>query len=196
MSDKIIPEMSVPTSVCPNPEKWSAYDNMATELEVLYLLFALVRTLKPKVIIETGCYRGHATEEMARAVELNGFGQIHTCDVGHSELLLAEQRCSNRWSADVDYKQCTGVELILSIPAPIDFAFLDSGSDEVRCDELRALYPKLSAGAVVAIHDTGIHTWLREKYLPPLLRELNMQYIFFDTPRGLTLCRKQPEIYP
>jgi predicted O-methyltransferase YrrM len=194
VSEKIIPEMSPPTAVCLNPERWHAYDNMATELEVLALLGCLVAALKPKRILETGCYHGHATEQLAKATRINGFGDIFTCDTGAREVQITHERLLGY--SNVSIITGTGLELINTVGGPIHFAFLDSGPDEIRCHELRALYPYLSAGAVVAIHDSGVHTFLREKYLPHLLRELEMQHIFFDTPRGLCLCRKKPEIYP
>lgn len=197
MTDKIVPEMVVATSVCPHPERWHAYDDQATEIEVLSFLRALVVMLKPQRVLETGCYHGYGTEQLAMGVRENNSGVIWTCDVDHSCVLCTCGRLASRGlHPHTLVYQCTGIELIEKVFEPIDLAFLDSGPDENRCHELRALFPKLSPGAVIAIHDTGIHGWLREKYLPPLLRELGMQHIYFDTPRGLTLCRKRPEVYP
>ena len=193
-NEPIIAEMCVATSVCPHPELWHAFDNMATELEVINFLRALVITLKPKMLIETGCYHGHATEQLALGMMQNGFGELYTCDLGSQEGTITAKRVESL--GQIVIYQCSGIDMITDLSGPIDFAFLDSGPDEIRCHELRALYPKLSPGAVVAIHDSGIQGFLREKYLPPLLRELDMQFIMFDTPRGLCLCRKKPEVYP
>jgi predicted O-methyltransferase YrrM len=206
VDSKIVPEMSHPTSACPHPELWSAYDGMATECEVLDCLYALVRMLKPKVVIETGCYNGHGTEALARGIAANGFGNLRSCDLGSQQVTETEKRLFSIDFSAYPYpqpcsslcliQQCSGVELITNCQNDIDFAFLDSGMDTPRIDELRALYPKLSPGGVVAIHDSGIQFGLREFHLGKTLRELNMQHIFFDTPRGLCLCRKMPEIYP
>lgn len=193
--EKIIPEMVTPTSVCITPQLWHAYDNMATEVEVLDLLYALVIALKPSVILETGCYHGHATERLLRAATVNGFGDVYTCDVDYKSIVATQNRVFHNYPR-VTIKQMDGLSLIAAMGYRVEFAFLDSGPDEIRTAELRAIYPKLTAGGVVAIHDTGIHGFLREKYLGPVLRELNMQHIYFDTPRGVTLCRKMPEIYP
>ena len=195
--EKIIPEMSLPTSVCPNPSLWHAYDAGATEIEVLHFLQELVTMLKPAKILETGCYLGYGTEQLALGARRTGFGMVYTCDVGHDMCLKTEERLRDRSLSDiVRVHRGSGLELIELTQAPIHFAFLDSGGDDVRCHELRAVYPKLHPGAVVAIHDSGIHTGLREFHLPQLLRELEMQYLFFDTPRGLALCRKKPLVYP
>lgn len=198
--DRIIPEVAHPTSVCPHPERWHCYDDMATEVEVLDALSALVSMLKPSVVLETGCYLGHGTAALTRGAISNGFGTIYTCDMDPAKVRSTYYRTSALRPADADVTihalAVRGHDLIESTPAPIDFAFLDSGGDDVRCQELRLLHPKLAPGAVVAIHDTGIHTGLREFHLGPLLRELSMQHVYFDTPRGLALCRKMPEIYP
>lgn len=195
MREPIIPEMSHPTSVCPDPSKWHAFDDMTTELEVLEFLTALVVMMKPKIVIETGCYKGYGTQALFNGMSKNGFGSLYTCDMGMKEVVDTSNRIGPT-TLTVRIIQCSGVEMIEKHEGIIDFAFLDSGPDEIRCHELKALYPKLSPGGVVAIHDSGIQGFLREKYLPPLLRELDMQHVFFDTPRGLTVCRKRPEIYP
>jgi predicted O-methyltransferase YrrM len=194
VDSKIVPEMSHPTSVCPHPEQWHAIDDMASELEVLDMLYALVVLLKPKVVVETGCYRGHATYALATGINHNGFGVLSSCDVSHEQVAATRQRLEDA-NLGGRVSQESGVDLINSLES-VDFAFLDSGMDTPRIDELRALYPKLSPGGVVAIHDSGIQFGLREFHLGKTLRELNMQHIFFDTPRGLCLCRKMPEIYP
>ena len=194
MDERIVPEMSLPTKPCPHPEKWHAYDDMATELEVLEFIRVLVLMLKPEMCIETGCYKGHGTEAIARGLE--GCGHILTCDLGHENVVATKTRMRELDYEYAEVLQMSGVALINAAPLMIDFAFLDSGMDTPRIDELRALYPKLSPGGVVAIHDTNVQFGLREFHLGPTLRELNMQYIFLDTPRGITLCRKQPEIYP
>ena len=198
--DPPIPEVCHPTSVCPNPRLWHCYEEMTTELEVLALLTALVIALKPNRIIETGCFKGSGTEALATGVAVNGFGRIDTCDISDEQVALTFERIAHlpeHTYNNIGIRRCTGLDLIRDYSAGlVDFAFLDSGMDIDRCDELRSLYPMLRNGGVVAIHDTGIHTYLRERHLPPLLRELDMQHLFFDTPRGLTLCRKKPEVYP
>jgi predicted O-methyltransferase YrrM len=194
--EKIIPEVCIATSVCPEPWRWTCYDDMATEIEVLDFLYALVVMLKPVTTLETGCYHGHATEQLARGIRENGFGDLWTCDMGSEEIRITEQRMRDKNLIHFTAFQCGGLELIERMPREVNFAFLDSGPDEIRTNELRALYPKLAPGGVVAIHDTGVHGFLREKYLAPVVAELDLQAICFDTPRGLTLVRKRPTIYP
>jgi|SRR6266850_233096 len=198
MNEPTKPEVCIATSTCPRPDRWRCYDDQATEVEVLDFLYALVVMLKPDRVLETGCYYGYGTERLARGCRDNGFGTVLTCDVGSDPVNKTIARLTeNGLIAHAIVLQCTGLALIeMDIPGNIGLSFLDSGPDENRVDELRAVLPKMTPGGVIAIHDTGIHGFLREKYLPPALRELGLQFIFFDTPRGITLCRKQPEIYP
>jgi predicted O-methyltransferase YrrM len=195
MNEPTKPEVCVATSVCPRPDRWHCYDEQATEVEVLDFLYAMVVMLKPDVVLETGCYYGYGTERLARGCRDNGYGVVWTCDVQSDPILRTNTRLAASALQAVTM-QCTGLELIAAAPEGIGVAFLDSGPDENRCHELRAILPKMTPGGIVAVHDHGTHGFLREKYLPPLLRELGLQYIYMDTPRGIALCRKQPEIYP
>lgn len=182
------PEVSHPTPCCPEPQRWSCYDGDATEVEVLALLESLIVALKPKVIIETGCYDGHGTARLVAGVVQNGFGQVYTTDTGHDKSLATTARLAE-FSHIVTVTTGTGIDLIRQIPGPVDFAFLDSGPDEIRCHELRALFPKLAATGVVVIHDSGLQHGMRPHIISALY-ELGMQFIMFDTPRGITLARK------
>jgi len=196
MNEPTKPEVCIATSVCPFPQLWKCYDEQATEVEVLDFLYALVVMLKPQRVVETGCYHGFGTERLARGCKDNGFGVVYTCDVAHDSITRTWARMAEHDLNAVSIKQCTGLELIATVPDGIGLAFLDSGPDENRCYELRAILPKMTEGGVIAVHDHGIHGFLREKYMPPLLRELGLQYLYFDTPRGLVIARKQPSIYP
>lgn len=189
-----IPEVSSPSLECPNPQDWSCYDSEATEVEVLEFLQSLIHMIKPKVAIETGCYHGYGTCYIAEGLKLNGFGKLFTCDIDHN--CLMETRCKvarNGLMDLVETSLVTGVELINSIDTEIDFAFLDSAFDGVRTDELKAVLPKLSKRGIVAIHDTStFHVQNKGPRLETMAicKELDLQLVMFDTPRGLALIRK------
>src|SRR5437588_7255509 len=55
------PEYHKATAECPNPERWSMYDSMTAEVEVLEFLRSLVTTTKPKLVVETGTFMGVST---------------------------------------------------------------------------------------------------------------------------------------
>ena len=190
MSEIVKPEVACVTACCPHPEQWSCYDSEGTELEVLSALQSLIVMLKPTTIIETGCYRGYGTEMLARGVAQNGFGSVLTTDIG-GDMVQETQTRLTRLSLDhlVSVHHGTGLELIAKAPRPINFAFLDSGPDEIRCHELRAVLPKLAPSGIIAVHDTGLQHGLRE-YFVRTVNELGLMYFMFDTPRGFSLVRK------
>lgn len=187
----ITKEVSHPTLACPHPELWHCYDSEATEIEVLHALYALVIMLKPKIVIETGCYKGYGSEMIATGMAANNFGEFHTTDIGVDMVGITTARLREKGvqGPNVFVHQGTGVQLIAKCPKPVDFAFLDSGADETRMEELRMLFPYLSQSAVVAVHDTGLQHGLRSYFLATVQR-MGLQYFMFDTPRGFSLVRK------
>ena len=44
----LVPEYHRATPECPHPERWSMYDSMTAEVEVLEFLRTLVTTIKPR----------------------------------------------------------------------------------------------------------------------------------------------------
>ncbi|HZU42805.1 MAG TPA: methyltransferase, partial [Terriglobales bacterium] len=63
--DQLQPEYHRATPECPHPERWSMYDSMTAEVEVLEFLRTLVTTVKPELIVETGTFSGLSTLWMA-----------------------------------------------------------------------------------------------------------------------------------
>ena len=76
----LVPEYHRPTPECPHPERWSMYDSMTAEVEVLEFLRTLVTTIKPELVVETGTFMGVSTLWIAEALRINGFGRIVTCE--------------------------------------------------------------------------------------------------------------------
>ena len=64
----LVPEYHRPTPECPHPERWSMYDSMTAEVEVLEFLRTLVTTTKPNLVVETGTFMGNTTASMAEVI--------------------------------------------------------------------------------------------------------------------------------
>jgi len=65
----LLPEYHRATAECPHPERWSMYDSMTAEYEVLEFLRTLVTTLKPDLVVETGDDAHHVTvDQIIRAL--------------------------------------------------------------------------------------------------------------------------------
>src|SRR6059058_1824910 len=78
--DLVQPGYHRATPECPHPERWSMFDSMTAEVEVLEFLRTLVTTTKPNLVVETGTFMGVSTLWMAEAMKQNGFGKIITCE--------------------------------------------------------------------------------------------------------------------
>jgi len=150
----------------------SAPSAMAVEYETADFLYGLVRLLKPKVILETGCGEGHSTKAMARGVLENERGRVFTCDIenAHVEEILSLQ-------FDVVGFVMHGVILCSQVDN-VDLAFLDSSGDRVA--ECAAL--QLSPKGVVVLHDSK-----REEYKPIWTMRPWASIWEIDTPRGLAV---------
>ena len=68
------------TAECPHPERWSMYDSMTAEVEVLEFLRTLITTLKPNLVVETGSFLGVSTLWIAEGLKRNGFGKVVSCE--------------------------------------------------------------------------------------------------------------------
>ena len=62
-------EYTPPSPECPHPERWRMMDSQTSELEVLDFLKALVMTIKPQLIVETGTFLGYGTLKMAEGLK-------------------------------------------------------------------------------------------------------------------------------
>ena len=132
--------------------KYLIYDPMTAEVEVQEFLYGYIRLVKPKLVVETGCYHGHTARKMAEALAENGEGVLHTCDTDIACVGRAFLRTAGL-PVKVHYQP--SVEMIRSLPdKSVDIAFLDCGD---RVQAARALLPKLSPFAAVLLHDTLIH---------------------------------------
>jgi predicted O-methyltransferase YrrM len=163
---------------------WSAADEWAVEFEVADFLFGLVRLLKPKILLETGCYKGYSTSAISSALSANGFGKLYTCDLDTERMKEALARCGS--NGNTFGFTVSGLELIGMVPHPVDFAFLDSGAEPQRADEAFLLNEKLSADSWVAVHDT-LNPSGSPNTKQEIERRLGWKSLTFPCPRGLTL---------
>src|SRR5215471_8145782 len=78
--DQLQPEWHRATPECPHPERWSMFDSMTAEAEVLEFLRTLVTTIKPELVVETGTFSGISTLWIAEGLKANGRGRVVTCE--------------------------------------------------------------------------------------------------------------------
>ncbi len=181
------------TPECPNPEQWSMYDSMSAELEVLELLAALVTTLKPKLVVETGSFLGVSTEWIARGLERNAEtglkpGRVISCEYDPVVFGRARERFGpqNRLSRFVDLRNESSLEM--PVEGPIDLLFSDSDPG-LREAEVRRFLPRMSRWGLIAIHDASSHQKTVREAALKLEREGLLSILLLPTPRGLVLAQ-------
>jgi len=125
----------------------------SAELEILDLLFSLVRLVRPKLIVETGCHRGIGTFALGRAArEVNA--RVISCDIDPALIVVAENRCCG---LPVEIRLCRAEDL--SEVERADFLFLD-GSEDSRIE----CVPRMKSGALALMHDTRQEPFLRDAF--------------------------------
>src|SRR2546426_5996319 len=90
--DELQPEYHRATPECPHPERWSMFDSMTAEAEVLEFLRTLVTTIKPELVIETGTFSGISTLWIAEGLKANGCGRVITCEFDYEIYKNAKAR--------------------------------------------------------------------------------------------------------
>ena len=132
-----------------NEHGWEVRSAAGTEWEVQLFLGALVRMVKPRLVVETGCYDGHTTRVLAWAISENGGGRLVSCDTDESRVREARGRLWPLPLSMVDIRHCRGDELPELCEA--DMVFCDSDYP-ARPGEILLAKP----GAIVVVHDTRI----------------------------------------
>lgn len=154
------------------------YDPASSEVELHRLLADLVRLEKPRLIVETGCFQGYATQALGEAC---GVGQrVVTCDPVEEYCAATQERVRG---LPVEVRRCRSEDL--SELTRADFVFSDS---DYACRE--GEIHRCKPGALVLVHDTRISYDSSVPPLEDLVRRLGG--ITFDTHRGFGLLRVPP----
>jgi len=122
------------------------------EAEVTYLL---VREFRPHTIVEISPGSGWSTSWILNAIRDNTYGKLWSYDlVDHSTNIVPMDLSRERWDfIKGDIRQNLG-----KLPKEIDYLFMDSDhSADFACWYLEKIFPQLSDGIVVSVHDV-FHT--------------------------------------
>jgi predicted O-methyltransferase YrrM len=185
----LVPEYHRPTTECPHPERWSMFDSMTAEVEVLEFLRTLVTTIKPNLVVETGTFMGVSTLWIAEALRLNGFGRIMSCEYDSEVFATAKEKIQASEFRDlIDLRNESSLEM--TVEGTIDLFFSDSDIP-IREQEVRRYLPQISPFGVILMHDASSHLkGVREAALK-LEREGLISVVLLPTPRGLVMAQKR-----
>jgi len=185
----LVPEYHRPTPECPHPERWSMYDSMTAEVEVLEFLRTLVTTLKPELVVETGTFMGVSTLWIAEALRLNGFGRIISCEFDPKVFAAAKEKIDASDLRDlIDLRNESSLEM--QVEGTIDLFFSDSDMP-IREQEVRRYLPQISPFGVILMHDASSHLKQVREAALKLEREGLISVVMLPTPRGLVVAQKR-----
>lgn len=157
---------------------YTVHDGTAAEKEVQLFLAALVCVLRPRLIVETGCYLGYTTLQLGVVAQMVGPEcRVVSCDTDPLHVHEARMRCAG-WPVEV--RECAGADLTELREA--DLVFSDSVY-EAREQEVVLAKP----GAIVVVHDTKVCEIEGFDLAGVVLRHGGL---LFDTYRGFGMFRK------
>ncbi len=185
----IVPEYHRPTPECPHPERWSMYDSMTAEVEVLEFLRTLVTTIKPELVVETGTFLGVSTLLIAEALHLNGFGRIVSCEFDPKVFAAANEKIeASEFRDQIDLRNESSLEM--KVDGTIDLFFSDSDMP-IREQEVRRYLPQISPFGLILMHDASSHLKQVREAALKLEREGLISVVLLPTPRGLVVAQKR-----
>lgn len=187
--DVLQPEYHRATPECPHPERWSMFDSMTAEVEVLEFLRTAVTTLKPELVVETGTFSGISTLWIAEGLKQNGRGRVITCEFDPLVYARAKERIEA--SGFGEWIECRNQSsLEMKVEGTIDLFFSDSDMP-VRDQEVRRFLPQINPCGLILMHDASSHLKLVREAALKLEREGLISVVLLPTPRGLVVAQKR-----
>lgn len=147
----------------------------AVESQTSFLLYALVRHLRPSVIVETGVANGYSSFYLLNAIMINNIGQLHSIDITTPVGEVLSEKEKGQWHLhilDENDPRISLQNLLLELP-PIDFFLQDSDhSYQWVISELGSVWERLSAGAILSADDVdlsyGFSDFCKQRQLQPM----------------------------
>ena len=187
--DQLQAEYHRATPECPHPERWSMYDSMTAEVEVLEFLRTVVTTIKPELVVETGTFSGISTLWIAEGLKANGRGKVITCEFDSVVYANAKDRIQN--SGLAEWIECRNESsLEMKVAGCIDLLFSDSDMP-AREQEVRRFLPQMNPYGLILMHDASSHLKQVREAALKLESEGLISVVLLPTPRGLVVAQKR-----
>jgi len=187
--DQLQPEYHRATPECPHPERWSMFDSMTAEAEVLEFLRTIVTTIKPELVVETGTFCGISTLWIAEGLKANGHGRIITCEFDRQVYENAKARIAASGLAGwIELRNESSLEM--KVEGTIDLFFSDSDMP-IREQEIRRFLPQINPFGLILMHDASSHLKIVRESALKLEREGLISVVLLRTPRGLVVAQKR-----
>jgi predicted O-methyltransferase YrrM len=165
---------------------WTNIDLYTAEIEVLYLLYALVKCMKPRRILETGSYHGYSAVFMGQGCRENEWGDVDTIEKDQTHALETQKLIDQVDLRDtVKVWNVDSMDFIPPKGSRYDFVFLDS-LPELRKAEFDRFDEWISGHALVLFHDARTTGVIEQ--IDKIKRLKGVVYIW--SARGVALCQK------
>ncbi len=185
----LLPEYHRATPECPHPERWSMFDSMTAEVEVLEFLRTLITTVKPALVVETGSFLGVSTLWIAEGLKQNGFGRIISCEFDPIVFAQAKEKIAASGLAEwIELRNESSLEM--KIPGTIDLFFSDSDMP-VREQEVKRFLPQINPQGLILMHDASSHLKIVRDAAFKMEAEGLLSVVMLPTPRGLVIAQKR-----
>ena len=117
------------------------------------LLYALVRAIRPAVVVEFGTSYGISTLHLAAAVADNGTGHVYGSELSATKITAAQANLTSAGlAAHVTILAGDARQTLRDVPGPIGLVLID-GWKELSLPVLHLLEPRLAPGALVVADD-------------------------------------------
>jgi predicted O-methyltransferase YrrM len=187
--DQLQPEYHRATPECPHPERWSMFDSMTAEAEILEFIRTLVTTIKPGLVVETGTFSGISTLWIAEGLQANGRGRVVTCEFDSKVYENAKARiAASELGSWIELRNESSLEM--KIDGTIDLFFSDSDLP-IREQEVRRFLPQISPYGLILMHDASSHLKVVRDAALKLEEEGLISVVLLPTPRGLVVAQKR-----
>lgn len=185
----LLPEYHRATPECPNPQRWSMYDSMTAEAEVLEFLRTLVTTVKPELVVETGSFLGVSTLWIAEGLRLNGFGKVISCEYDPVVFAKAAEKVAASGLADwIELRNESSLEM--KVEGTIDLLFSDSDMP-IRTQEVARFLPQINPYGLILMHDASSHLKTVRDAALKMDADGLLSVVLLPTPRGLVVAQKR-----
>lgn len=185
----LLPEYHRATPECPHPERWSMYDSMTAEVEVLEFLRTLVTTTKPELVVETGSFLGVSTLWIAEGLKRNGFGRIISCEFDPVVFAQAREKIAASGLGEwIELRNESSLEM--KVEGTIDLFFSDSDMP-IREQEVKRFLPQINPQGIILMHDASSHLKIVREAALKLEAEGLVSVVMLPTPRGLVVAQRR-----
>lgn len=147
---------SKPDEPISSPTIWNATSQLISILSVI------VRTTRPKIVVETGVARGYSSAVILATLEELGCGKLHSIDFPALEVdagtfvgSAVPSELRHRWSLHLGPSRQILPKLMMSLP-PVDIFIHDSDHTyDSQMEEYTTVWPYLCSGGILVSDDVG-----------------------------------------